>query len=41
MSPFIYKYHEYDAGPFSHVMIYAFRHHKEGTATRKRRKFSE
>ena len=29
MSHFIYKYYEYDAGPFSHVMIYAFRHHKE------------
>ena len=29
MIHFIYKYHEYDAGPFAHVMIYAFRHHKE------------
>ena len=29
MSHFIQKYHEYDADLFSHVMIYAFRHHKE------------
>ena len=36
MSPFIYKYHEYHAGPFSHAMIYAFRHHKKGTATSKK-----